>query len=157
MENDINKAPNGFFENWINLKKMPYREVIEKFVKKSNEQKVLLAYQFEVESFPKSTQKDLTISDENLFFFDLGDVFKDSKWWEKVSVVDAMLYFLSVAKLRIPYFTKNYQSFPKKLTQKQKNEMFSLYQICTVYISWNAMREKKLRKIMGIKKGIFLT
>ena len=118
---------------------------------------MLLAYQFEVESFPKSTQKDLTISDENLFYFDLGDVFKDSKWWEKVSVVDAMLYFLSVAKLRIPYFTKNYQSVPKKLTQKQKNEMFSLYQICTVYISWNAMREKKLRKIMGIKKGIFLT
>ncbi len=41
--------------------------------------------------------------------------------------------------------------------QKQKNEMFGLYQICTIYISWNAMREKKLRVLMGIKKGIFLT
>jgi len=45
----------------------------------------------------------------------------------------------------------------QELTQKQKNEMFGLYQICTIYISWNAMREKKLRVLMGIKKGIFLT
>ena len=110
----INKSPKIFTKKNSEL------------VKKSNEQKVLLAYQFEVESFPKNTQKELTISEENPFYFELGNVFKDSKWWEEVSVVDAMLYFLSVAKLRIPYFTKNYQSFPKKLTQKQKKEMLSL-------------------------------
>ena len=154
--NDKNKHPKIFFDNLDNLKQEPYRNVIQKNIK-LGENKLIGALHFEIENFPKSAQKDFEPSEEKPFYLGLGAVFKDSDWWKKSSIYDAMLFFHSAAKLWAPYFTKNYPSFPKKLTQKQKNELFGLYQICTIYISWNASREKNLRVLMGIKKGIFLT
>ncbi|MAW17826.1 MAG: hypothetical protein CMJ01_04710 [Pelagibacteraceae bacterium] len=154
---DTNKHPKFFFDNLDNLKREPYRNVIQKNIKKLDENKFMGALRFEIQNFPKNAQDDLTPSEAKPFYLGLGAVFKDSDWWKNSSIHDAMVFFHSAAKLWVPYFTKNYPSFPKKLTQKQKNEMFGLYQICTIYISWNAMREKKLRVLMGIKKGIFLT
>ena len=153
---DKNKHPKIFFDNLDNLKQEPYRNVIQKNIK-LGENKLIGALHFEIENFPKSAQKDFEPSEEKPFYLGLGAVFKDAGWWKKSSIYDAVLFFHSAAKLWAPYFTKNYPSFPKKLTQKQKNELFGLYQICTIYISWNATREKNLRVLMGVKKGIFLT
>ena len=154
---DKNKHQKIFFDNLDNLKREPYRNVIQKNIRTSDEQKLIGAWHFEISTLPKSAQKDLDASEEKPFYLGLGVVFKDSVWWKNSSIYEAMIFFYSTAKLCAPYFTKNYPSFPKKPTQKQKNEMFSLYQICTLYIAWNAMREKNLRVLMGIKKGIFLT
>ena len=152
---DINKAPNDFFENWNNLKSMPYKNVIEQFVKRSDENKMMNATQFGIENFPKKVRKDLTVSETNIFYHGLSGLFKDEKWWKDASVADACTFYLSCARNFMPYF-KDYAQEEDHLSQKQKNEIFSLYQICTLFISWNAMREKNLRKIMGIKKGLFL-
>ena len=154
---DKNKHPKIFFDNLDNLKREPYKNVIQKNIRSSDEKKIMNALIFEITTLPKNAQKDFEPSEEKPFYLGLGAVFKDPVWWKDSSIYDAMIFFHSAAKLWAPYFTKNYPSFPKKLTQKQKNELFGLYQICTLYIAWNAMREKKLRLLMGIKKGIFLT
>jgi hypothetical protein len=51
--------------------------------------------------------------------------------------------------------SKYYYENVEDLDQKTKNEMFGLYQMVTLFISYNAQKEKKLREVFGIKKGFF--
>lgn len=150
---DVNKAPNDFFDNWNNIKSMSYRNVIQLHVRGNNEDKIMKATQFEIEQFPEKTQKDLTVSESNLFYLGLSGLFKDSNWWSKASVTDACSFYLSCARNFIPYF-ENYSKEDGDLSQKEKNEIFSLYQLCTLFISWNAIREKEIRKVIGIRKSL---
>ena len=41
------------------------------------------------------------------------------------------------------------------LSQIEKNEVFALYQLCTLFISWNAIKDKQIREIIDIKKSLF--
>ena len=153
---DLNKAPNDFFNNWNKIQSMSYKNVIELLVKRNNEKKILALIQFETDQFPEGVQKDLVISESNLFYNSILGLFKEeeSDWWSTTTVTDACIFFLSCAKSFIPYF-QNYSKIDEYLSQKERNEIFALYQLCTLFISWNAIREKKIREIIDIKKGLF--
>ena len=101
-------------------------------------------------------QKDLEIS-QNHYGYWLGvqSTFKDPEWWAKSKIKDALRFFLQVAKDNIKYFRDYYndQVFPEKLSQKNRNELFALYQMTTLFFAWSAQKEKKLRVVMGIRKS----
>ena len=153
---DSNKAPNDFFNNWNKIQSMSYKNVIELLVKRSSEKKILALIQFEIDQFPEDVQKDLVISESSLFYDGILELFKEeeSGWWSSTTVTDACIFFLSCAKNFIPYF-QNYSKIDEDLSQKERNEIFALYQLCTLFISWNAIREKKIREIIGIRKSLF--
>ena len=153
---DLNKAPNDFFDNWNKIQSMSYKNVIELLVKRSSEKKILALIQFELDQFPEDVQKDLIISETSLFYNGILALFKEeeSGWWSTTTVTDACIFFLSCAKNFIPYF-QNYSKIDEDLSQKERNEIFALYQLCTLFISWNAIREKKIREIIGIRKSLF--
>ena len=153
---DSNKAPNDFFNNWNKIQSMSYKNVIELLVKRSSEKKILALIQFEIDQFPEDVQKNLVISESSLFYDGILELFKEeeSGWWSSTTVTDACIFFLSCAKNFIPYF-QNYSKIDEDLSQKERNEIFALYQLCTLFISWNAIREKKIREIIGIRKNLF--
>ena len=153
---DSNKAPNDFFDNWNKIQSMSYKNVIELLVKRSSEKKILALIQFELDQFPEDVQKDLIISETSLFYNGILGLFKEEKkgWWSTTTVTDACIFFLSCAKNFIPYF-QNYSKIDEDLSQKERNEIFALYQLCTLFVSWNAIREKKIREIIGIRKSLF--
>ena len=151
---DLNKAPNDFFNNWNKIKSMSYKNVIELHVKRSNEKKIIAATQFEIDQFSEIVQKDLTVSDTSSFYNDIAKLFKDPNWWLTATVTDACVFYLSCAKNFITYF-EGYKNADDTLSQKERNELFALYQLCTLFVAWNAIREKSIREVIGIRKSLF--
>ena len=152
---DLNKAPNGFFSNYKNLQKCKYNKVIEAHVRKNNSKKMMYAIIFEIQQMPVETRKEFELDNGYpTFWMGIQTVFSDKDWWKEITITEALKFFMKVAKDTIPYFKKNYENI-KDLDQKTKNEMFGLYQMVTLFISYNAQKEKKLREVFGIKKGFF--
>ena len=151
---DLNKAPNDFFNNWNKINSMSYRNVIELLVKRSSEKKILALIQFELDQFSENVKKNLIISDTNSFYQEISNLLRDTNWWSTATVTDACKYYLKCARNSISYF-KNYAEADSDLSQNQKNEIFALYQLCTLFVSWNAIKEKKIREIIDIRKSLF--
>ena len=151
---DINKAPNDFFNNWNKINSMSYRNVIELHVKRSSEKKILSLIQFELDKFSENVQKDLVISETCSFYQEISNLFRDSNWWSTATVTDACKYYLNCARNNISHF-EDYAEVDIDLSQNEKNEIFALYQLCTLFISWNAIKEKKIREIIDIRKSLF--
>ena len=83
-----------------------------------------------------------------------SNLFRDSNWWSTATVTDACKYYLNCARNNISYF-ENYVEADSDLSQNEKNEIFALYQLCTLFVSWNAIKEKKIREIIDIRKSLF--
>ena len=150
---DLNKAPNDFFDNWNKIKSMSYKNVIELHVKRSSEKKILALIQFEIDQFSENVKWDLTISETSSFYNEISTLFRDSNWWSTATVTEACKYYLNCARNNISYF-ENYADADSDLSQIEKNEIFALYQLCTLFVSWNAMREKKIREVIDIRKNL---
>ena len=151
---DLNKAPKDFFDNWNKIKSMSYKNVIELHVKRSSEKKIFALIQFELDQFSENVRKDLVIYETSSFYQEISNLFKDSNWWSTASVTDACKYYLNCARNNISYF-ENYPEADGNLSQIEKNELFALYQLCTLFVSWNASKEKKIREIIDIRKSFF--
>ena len=151
---DLNKAPSDFFHNWNKIQSMSYKNVIELHVKRSSEKKILALIQFELDQFSENVQKDLVISEASSFYQEISYLFRDSNWWSTATVTDACEYYLNCAKKNISHF-KNYIEVDSNLSQNEKNEIYALYQLCTLFVSWNAIKEKKIRETIDIRKSLF--
>ena len=151
---DSNKAPNDFFDNWNKIKLISYKNVIELHVKRSSEKKILALIQFELDQFSEDVQNDLVISETSSFYKEISNLLRDSNWWLTATVTDACKYYLHCARNKISYF-ENYLEVDGNLSQIEKNEIFALYQLCTLFVSWNAIKKKKIREIIDIRKSLF--
>jgi hypothetical protein len=151
------EAPNGLFENWHYWEKYPYKNAIEKHVRKISQEKRMLAIQYEISQFPKGAQHALEISEvpNSSFWLEVSKVFNDKEWWKNVTLTEALTNFWKMAHQSIDYLNKNYEMKPKVINQEYRLLMFGIFQMVTLWISWNAFREKKIRKVIGIKKNIF--
>lgn len=153
MDRDINFHPNNFFDNLENTKTILYNTVIERQIKSLNEKKLLQAMQFEISQFPKDSQMD---TQHTMYLGGYETWLYDNEFWKETSVFDAFEFFMRMARSNTYYFKKFHKENPtSKTSQKRKNECFSLYQLTTVWFSWHAIRDRSIRKSMGIKKNIF--
>ena len=151
------EAPLGFFNNWDHWKTVEYKEIIQKHIKHTSELKAMNEIVFEISLFTKKVQKDLEISDnpKSMFWLDVSTVFKDSEWWKKTSTTEALIVFWRMAHSSIDYFNTKFDEAPKELSIDWKKTAFGIYQMSTLWIVWTALREKKVRKVIGIKKSLF--
>ena len=147
----------GLFNNWDHWKTVKYKEVIQKHVKHTSELKVMQAIAFEISQFPKKIQKELEISSnpQSMFWLDVSSVFNNSEWWEKTTTTEALIAFWRIAHSTIDYFNNKFEEPPKELSIDWKKTAFGIYQMSTCWIAYNVLREKKIRKVIGIKKGLF--
>ena len=150
---DPNYHPNKFFIGLEEHKTFPYRETIQRQIKKMSEQKLIGAYQFEIELFPKDSQMD---TQAEMYLQSLETWLYDGEFWKTTTIYDAFNLLMDVAKENTYLFKKFHKKNPnKKSSQKSKNECFGLYQLTTLYFSLRASQKRGIRKIMGIRKGLF--
>ena len=147
----------GLFNNWDHWKTVKYKEIIKKHVKHTSELKAMQAITFEISQFPKKVQKDLEISanPKSMFWLEISNVFNDKEWWDKTTTTEALIAFWRIAHNSINYFKNEFEEAPKELSVEWKKTAFGIYQMSTLWIAYNASREKKIRKVIGIKKGLF--
>ena len=147
----------GLFNNWDHWKTVKYKEIIKKHVKHTSELKAMQAITFEISQFPKKVQKDLEISanPKSMFWLEISNVFNDKEWWDKTTTTEALIAFWRIAHNSINYFKNEFEEAPKVLSVEWKKTAFGIYQMSTLWIAYNASREKKIRKVIGIKKGLF--
>ena len=73
----------------------------------------------------------------------------------KTTTAEALIAFWRIAHSTIDYFNNKFEEPPKELSIDWKKTAFGIYQMPTCWIAYNALREKKIRKVIGIKKGLF--
>ena len=150
---DLNKAPNDFFNNLENTKTIRYNSVIQIQIKSLNEKKIVEAMKFEITQFPEDSQ----MINQNIIYLGCYETWlRDSSFWKESSVYDAFELFMRIARENTYYFKKVHKENPSKDSSQQiKNECFALYQLTSLWFSWHAIRDRSIRKSMGIKKNIF--
>ena len=150
---DANHHPNKFFTGLEENKNFPYKETIQSQIKNMSEQKIISAYQFEIEQFPKDSQMD---TQAEMYLQSLETWLYDDEFWRTSTIFDAFNLFMDVARKNTYFFRKFHKKNPnKKSSQKSKNECFGLYQLTTLYFALRASQKRSIRKIMGIRKGLF--
>ena len=150
---DPNDAPNKFFIGLEEHKTFPYRETIKRQINNMSEQKLIGAYQFEIEQLPKDSQMD---TQAEMYLQSLETWLYDGEFWKTTTIYDAFNLFMDVARENTYFFRNFHKKNPnKKSSQKSKNECFGLYQLTTLYFSLRASQDKSIRKTMGIRKGLF--
>ena len=150
---DLNKAPNDFFNNLENTKTIRYNSVIQIQIKSLNEKKIVEAMKFEIAQFPEDSQM---INQNTIYLSCYETWLHDSNFWKESSVYDAFELFMRIARENTYYFKKVHKENPSKDSSQQiKNECFALYQLTSLWFSWHAIRDRSIRKSMGIKKNIF--
>ena len=128
----------------------PYRELVRYHMKRQSIKQLQKAMFGEVgmlpETFVPYAEEYIDIVTQNL-----GN---DKVFWESATVGDA---FRAIIKISI-------EAFPiDNPIKRPGDEMFpenhelamGLFQIPTMNFAYGAFREKKMRKLMGIKKGLF--
>ena len=150
---DPNYHPNKFFIGLEEHKTFPYRETIQRQIKNRSEQQLIGAYRFEIEQLPKDSQMD---TQAEMYLQSLETWLYDGEFWKTTAIYDAFNLFMDVARENTYFFRNFHKKNPnKKSNQKSKNECFGLYQLTTLYFSLRASQNKSIRKIMGIRKGLF--
>ena len=150
---DLNKAPNDFFNNLENTKTIRYNSVIQIQIKSLNEKKIVEAMKFEIAQFPEDSQM---INQNTIYLGCYETWLHDSSFWKESSVYNAFELFMRIARENTYYFKKVHKENPSKDSSQQiKNECFALYQLTSLWFSWHAIRDRSIRKSMGIKKNIF--
>ena len=150
---DINYHPNNFFIGLEENQDFLYKETIQRQIKKLSEQKLINAYQFEIEQFPEGSQMD---TQAEMYLGCLESWLYDQEFWKTATIYDSFSLFMNIARENTYFFKKYHKKNPNKnSSQKSKNECFGLYQLTTLYFSLRASQKRSIRKIMGIRKGLF--
>ena len=117
---DPNDAPNKFFIGLEEHKTFPYRETIKRQINNMSEQKLIGAYRFEIEMFPKDSQMD---TQAEMYLQSLETWLYDGEFWKTTTIYDAFNLFMDVARENTYFFRKFHKKNPnKKSNQKSKNE-----------------------------------
>jgi len=147
---NINYYTNNFFDNWKVSKKRPFKEALIIHLKNYDQDRNVKAIIFERMQFPKNVEKEFRFDQPNKYWSDINTALEDPNFLGKVTVYEAYIFFLKVAKDNIKYF-KKYDKKDFKLNQENKNELFALYQMTLVYLAGELHSNKEFRENAKIK------
>ena len=150
MNRDKNHHPNNFFNNWDNLKTIPFKDALIVHLKKYDQDRNFKAILFERMQFPKNIEKEFRFDHPNKYWSDIDKALEDPDFLGRVTVYEAFKFFLEVAKNRVKYF-KKYDIKDFKINQTNKNEMFSLYQMTLLHLVGELHLNKEFRENAKIK------
>lgn len=146
------KHPNNFFGNWDNVKKTPFKNALVIHLKNFSQDRIAKAIIFERMQFPKSVEKEFKFSKANKYWKGINTSLEDPDFLGRITVLDAYKFFLKVAKDNIKYF-KKYNKKDFELDQKNKNELFSLYQMTLLHLAGELHSNAEFRKNANISNS----
>ena len=150
MNRDKNYHPNNFFNNWDNIKTLRFRDALIVHLKKYDQDRIVKSIIYERMQFPKNVEKEFRFDKPNKYWKGINTSLEDPDFLCRITVLDAYKFFLKVAKDNIKYF-KKYNKKDFELNQKNKNELFSLYQMTLLHLAGELHLNKEFRENAKIK------
>ena len=128
----------------------PYRELVQYHMKRQSIEQLQKAMFGEVEMLPKAfvpyVEEYIDIVSETLGY--------DKGFWKTATVSEAFKVILEISEEAFPIDNPIINLGDEMLPENHELAM-GLFQIPTMNFAYGASREKKMRKFMGIKKGLF--
>ena len=150
MNRDKNYHPNNFFNNWDNIKTLRFRDALIVHLKKYDQDRNVKSIIYERMQFPKNVEKEFRFDQPNKYWKGINTSLENPDFLCRITVLDAYKFFLKVAKDNIKYF-KKYNKKDFELNQKNKNELFSLYQMTLLHLAGELHLNKEFRENAKIK------
>lgn len=128
----------------------PYRELIQYHIKRTPSQDLRKAVLGETSMLPRKLQADIInyIDATNLRFS------YDQSFWRKATCREAFEKIIKVAIAALP-ISDRISSLEQALEAGNHTLTFQLFQIPTLSFAYSASTQRKQRKFMGIRKGLF--
>lgn len=128
----------------------PYRQLVQYHIKKTPSQELQKAVLGETGMLPGNLQADIInyIDATNLQFG------YDRSFWERATCREAFEEIIKVAIATLP-ISDRISSFEEALEARNHTLAFQLFQIPTLSFAYSASTQRKQRKFMGIRKGLF--
>jgi len=147
---DLRKHSDNFFNNWNNLKTIPFIDVLTIHLQKYDQDRNIKAIIYERMKFPKNVEKEFRFDQPNKYWLGINTALEDSDFLGRVTVFEAFKFFLKVAKDNVKYF-KKFDEKNFEINQKNKNELFSLYQMTLLHLVGELHLNKEFRENAKIK------
>jgi hypothetical protein len=130
--------------------KRPYRELIQHFIKKQSAAKLQAAIHWEVSNLPESFQ------DKAELYIDRVNqkLIHNKKFWVEANSYFAYKVIIDIAVKCFP-LDNRIASHEDTLKPENSELAFILFQIPTLSFAYSASTQRKQRKFMGIRKGLF--
>jgi hypothetical protein len=128
----------------------PYRELVQYHIRRTATRELQKAVLGEAELLPHDLQGYVMsyIDAANLQFG------YDRSFWAQATCREAFETIIKVAIAALP-ISDRISSVDKALEAKNHNLAFQLFQIPTLSFAYSASTQRKQRKLMGIRKGLF--
>ena len=128
----------------------PYRKFVEYHMRRQSTEQLRIAGAGTTELLPQKVQ-DLTIE-----YIDVvnNELAYDKRFWDHADVKTAFGYIIQIAIRTLPI--KDWIRSEKDAWQPKNHELaFNLFQLATLSFAYSASTQRKQRRFMSIRKGIF--
>jgi hypothetical protein len=128
----------------------PYRDLVQYHIRRQSKAQLLAASVAEVDLLPQEL-RPLAAS-----FIDLLNerILTDQAFWQTKCCQDAVDAIISLANLHFG-ISLPVPADPKSMSGVEQELAFGIFQIVTLTFAYNAVDQKRLREVMGIRKGLF--
>jgi len=128
----------------------PFRQLVQAHIRKQSTSKLHEAVLWEVSNLPKNIRPKIE------FYIDaINERFGyDKRFWEEVTCLEAFTSFILTAFEFLPIGDR-IKSIESSFEAENQEIAFGIFQIATLSFAYSASTQKKQRKFMGIRKGLF--
>lgn len=142
MNNDLEDLEFELFEK---IKNIPYVKLLERYIKNYNEDKLFVMAMQYLSKIPEDVQINIVKIIEIHFFssYTLNKLDADCE--------NALILILQNSDMA--YIADKYMN--NKLDEEEKQFMMTFFRVITLSHAHLASKNKELRKLLGIKKGLF--
>lgn len=128
----------------------PYKELVQAHIRKQSTSKLQQAVSWETSNLPKSISAQI-----ESFIDAINERFAyDNDFWKEVTCLEAFTSFMLTAFEFLP-INDRIKSIEASFESENQEIAFQIFQIATLSFAYSASTQKKQRKFMGIRKGLF--
>jgi DNA primase large subunit len=128
----------------------PYKELVQAHIRKQSTSKLQQAVSWETSNLPKSISAQI-----ESFIAAINERFAyDNDFWKEVTCLEAFTSFMLTAFEFLP-INDRIKSIEASFESENQEIAFQIFQIATLSFAYSASTQKKQRKFMGIRKGLF--
>lgn len=128
----------------------PFRELIQAHIRRQSTAKLHQAVSWEVSNLPEIAQPKI-----ESYIDAINERFGyDKEFWAKVTCLEAFTSFMLTAFEFLPIGSQ-IKSIESAFEPDNQELAFGIFQISALSFAYSASTQKKQRKFMGIRKGMF--